>query len=138
MVAVKGIHTLVWLSVESCVIYLLVEGFAGRSGRREAVAAGVVAGESLIFAACGFRCPLTLLARHLGAENGSVTGVYLPEWLARNLPAVHVPLIVLAALAHGANLRRRASAAAPSRTASEVKQHCLRRCACQGSRVGIR
>jgi hypothetical protein len=118
--------------------YLLVEGFAGRSGRREAAAGGVVAGESLIFAACGFRCPLTLLARRLGAENGSVTGIYLPAWLARSLPAVHVPLIVLAAFLHGANLRRRASAAASSRAASEVKQRCLRRCACQGSRVGIR
>jgi hypothetical protein len=89
-------------------IYLIIEGFAGRSGRRTAAAAGIVAGESLIFAACGFRCPLTLLTRRLGAENGSVTGIYLPGWIARNLPAIHVPLIILAAFLHGENLRRRA------------------------------
>jgi hypothetical protein len=107
LAVVKVVHWLVWLSVESCVAYLLIAGLAGRSGRREAVAAGVVAGESLVFAACGFRCPLTLLARRLGAENGSVTDVYLPRWFARNLPAIHLPLIVLAAFLHGRNLRRR-------------------------------
>jgi hypothetical protein len=104
--AVKAVHTLVWLSVESCMAYLLISGFARRSDRRAATAAGVVAGESLIFAASGFRCPLTQLATRLGAQNGSVTDIYLPRWLARNLPTIHVPLIILAAFLHGANLRR--------------------------------
>jgi hypothetical protein len=108
LAAVEAVHTLVWLSVESCVAYLLISGFAGRSDRRAATAAGIVAGESLIFAASGFRCPLTLLARRLGARNGSVTDIYLPRWFARNLPAIHVPLIILAAFLHGTNLRRAA------------------------------
>ena len=43
-------------------LYVLYEGFAGRSDRRAAIAAAVVAGESLVFAANGFRCPLTEIA----------------------------------------------------------------------------
>ena len=88
-------------------LYVLYAGLARRSDRRAAIAAGVVAGESLVYAADGFRCPLTSLAERLGARRGSVTDIYLPEWLARNLPAIHVPLIVFAAFLHGRNFRQR-------------------------------
>jgi hypothetical protein len=66
----------------------------------------VVAGESLVFAANGFRCPLTQLAERLGSEHASVTDIYLPGWFAHNLPAIHAPLIVLAAILHARNLRQ--------------------------------
>jgi hypothetical protein len=101
---VKVIHTLVWFSVESCMVYLLAAGLAKRSDRRAAAAAAVVGAECLIFATNGFRCPLTQLATSLGAESGSVTDIYLPAWFARHLPAIHVPLIVLTACLHGRNL----------------------------------
>lgn len=107
VVAIKAIHTLAWFSIESCMIYLLYAGFAHRSDRRAAVAAAVVGGESLIFAANGFHCPLTKFAQSLGARSGSVTDIYLPRWFARNLPAIHVPFLVLAAFLHGRNLRQR-------------------------------
>lgn len=107
LTVIKVVHTLTWFSIESCMLYTLYAGFARRSDRRAAIAAGVVAGESLVYTANGFRCPLTQAAEHLGAERGSVTDLYLPRWLARNLPAIHVPLIVLAAFLHGRNLRQR-------------------------------
>jgi len=106
LVAVKAVHTLAWFSIEACMVYVLYAGFAGRSDRRAAIAAGVVAGETLVFAANGFRCPLTDLAERLGAENGSVTDIYLPGWFARNLPAIHAPLIALAVYLHVRNIRR--------------------------------
>ena len=84
--AVKTIHTLAWLSIESCVIYTLYAGFAGRTGKRAAAAAAVVVGEVLLFAGNGFRCPLTGLARRLGTQSGSVTR-HLPAEMARAQPA---------------------------------------------------
>jgi hypothetical protein len=105
--AVKAIHTLAWFSIEACMVYVLYAGFARRSDRRAGIAAGVVAAESLIFAGNGFRCPLTQIAERLGAERGSVTDIYLPRWFARNLPAIHVPLIGLAGFLHARNLRTR-------------------------------
>ena len=104
LAAVRLLHTLAWLSIESCMVYVLFAGFIRRSDRRTALAAGVVAGESMIFAANGCRCPLTQLAERFGAERGSVTDIYLPRWFARNLPAIHVPLIALAAYLHLRNL----------------------------------
>lgn len=105
LTAVKLIHTMAWFSIESCMVYVLWSGFRRRSDRRAAVAAGVVAGETVVFAANGFRCPLTPVAERLGAKSGSVTDIYLPRWLAHNLPAIHVPLIVAAIHLHARNLR---------------------------------
>jgi hypothetical protein len=105
--AVIAIHTLAWFSIEGCVVYVLYSGFARRSDWRAGIAAGVVATECLVFAGAGFRCPLTQVAERLGAERGSVTDIYLPRWFARNLPAIHVPVIGLAGFLHARNLRRR-------------------------------
>jgi hypothetical protein len=104
---VKAVHTLAWFSIESCMIYVLYAGVARRTDRRAAMAGTVVAGEILIFAANGFRCPLTKLAENLGVADGSVTNIWLPRWLARNLPALHVPLVAAAAYLNGRNLRQR-------------------------------
>jgi len=106
LVVIKSVHTVAWFAIESCMVYLLVAGFAGRSDRRAAAAAAVVGGESALFAANGFHCPLTDVAESLGAENGSVTDIYLPRWFAHWLPAIHVPLLALAVFLHARNLRR--------------------------------
>jgi hypothetical protein len=105
LVAVKTVHTAIWAGVEACVAYVLYAGAVGRTDRRVAVAAGVVATEIAVFAADGFRCPLTGVAERLGADDGSVTDLFLPRPVARALPAVHVPLVVLAVVLHTRNLR---------------------------------
>ncbi len=100
LTAIKAVHTAAWFSIESCMLYVLYAGFRGRSDRRTAIAAAVVTGEILIFAANGFRCPLSDVAEQMGAEKGSVTDIYLPAWFARNLPAIHAPLLAAAAYLH--------------------------------------
>ena len=114
--AIKVVHTLAWASIESCVIYVLVAGFAGRTDKRVGIAGLIVGGESLVFAANGFRCPLTELAERYGSERGGVTDIFLPKWFAHSIPAIHAPLLVLMTYLHARNLRRahhaRASGAA--------------------------
>ena len=46
------------------------------------VAVGLVLVESVVLAACGWTCPLTILTERLGAERGSVSDIFLPQWLA--------------------------------------------------------
>jgi hypothetical protein len=122
LVAIKLVHTTAWFAIESCFTYVLYSGLAKRSDRRSALAGGVVAVECLVFAANGFRCPLTEVAESFGADHGSVTDIFLPRWFARNLPAIHVPLLVLAVVLHVRNLRharavsrRRAGGSGPAR-----------------------
>jgi hypothetical protein len=104
--AVKTFHTIAWLVIEACMAYVLYSGITGRNDRKARVAAVVVASESLIFAGTGFQCPLTVVARNLGDGSGSVTDIYLPRWLAKVLPGMHVPLILVAVLLHWRNWRK--------------------------------
>lgn len=68
-------------------VYLVYAGSRNvRSASR--LAAAVVGGESVLFAANGFRCPLTDVAESLGADDGSVTDIFLPA-LVRSQPARH-------------------------------------------------
>ena len=107
LVAIKSVHTLIWLLVEAAVGYLLYAGVTGRSDRRAAAAGAVVVTESIVYLSSGARCPLTGLAESLGAESGSVTDIYLPEWLAGNLPVIHIPLVALVLFLHRRALIRR-------------------------------
>jgi hypothetical protein len=104
--AIKTVHSLAWLSIESCVLYVLYAGFAGRTGKRAGIAGAIVAGETVVFAANGCRCPLTGLAERYGAQSGSVTDIYLPKCFARNMPAIHAPLLVLMIYLHARTWRR--------------------------------
>jgi hypothetical protein len=97
---VKVFHTAIWLSVETAFAYLVYSGITRRSDRLVMGSAAVVVGETVIYLANGMRCPLTELAESLGAESGSVTDIYLPRWLARSLPVIHAPLIILVIYLH--------------------------------------
>jgi hypothetical protein len=59
---------------------------------------------------------MTGLAERAGATSGSVTDIYLPQWFARNLPAIHLPLLVLSVWLHGRTLRRRRASWQPAPT----------------------
>lgn len=109
LAAVKAAHTAIWFSIEAAMLYVIGAGFARRSDRTVAIAAGIVAAETAVFLGNGARCPLTGVAESLGADRGSVTDIYLPRWLAHYLPAIHVPLIALAFWLHTRNLRARRS-----------------------------
>jgi hypothetical protein len=94
------------LSIESCVLYVLYAGLRGHTDGRAGIAGGIAAGEVMVFAGNGFRCPLTGLAELYGASSGFVTDIYLPQWFAHNMPAIHTPLLVLMTYLHTRNLRR--------------------------------
>jgi hypothetical protein len=128
LAAIKAVHTAAWASIEFCVGYLLWAGLRGRSDRRAAAAAAVVGGECVVFAADGFRCPMTGMAERAGAASGSVTDIYLPAWFARNLPAIHLPLLVLIGWLHRPARRRgRRAARHPAVRAARLRSGAIRR-----------
>lgn len=100
LAAVKTVHTVVWFTVEAAVGIVIYDGVIGHRGRRTTIAAAVVVTESVIYVANGARCPMTPLAESLGANQGSVTDIFLPRWFARSLPILHVPLVGAAMWLH--------------------------------------
>jgi len=107
LVAVKGFHSFAFWVIQSAIFYLVYKGLRGQTDKSAAVAFSIAAGESIIYAGNGFRCPLTKLAEDLGAESGSVTDIFLPKWLAANIANIYAPLFALALVLHGRNLLRR-------------------------------
>jgi hypothetical protein len=104
LVAVKALHSLIFFVLQSAIAYLVYTALKGQTNRRTAIVSGVVGGECIIYAANGFRCPLTGLAEGLGAEQGSVTDIFLPKWLASNIARIYGPLFVLGLYLHARNL----------------------------------
>lgn len=79
---VKLVHTLIFWLLSACVVVVLLSGIADRVTTWTWIAVGLVALESIVLAVSGWTCPLTLLAERLGAARGSVTDLFLPNWLA--------------------------------------------------------
>lgn len=104
LVAVKSVHTAAFFSIGSCLVYLAYSGLARQTDRRAVIAGAVVTGETLVYAANGFRCPLTDLAERLGSEHGSVADIYLPHWIESHLPLITGPIFAAALALHVRNL----------------------------------
>ena len=85
LMAIKAVHSVAFLAIASSIVMVLLDGLRGRPTRRTGVLSAVVVTECAIFAGNGFTCPLTPLAEQFGARRGSVSDIFLPDWLARNL-----------------------------------------------------
>lgn len=109
--AIKGIHTVIFLSMLAAIGWLVVTGLFNRRDRSVAVAAAMVAGESAVFAANRGTCPLTPLAERYGASRGSVSDIFLPDAVARTIPAWASSLVAIGIALHlrGARRDRRAT-----------------------------
>ncbi len=101
LVAVRTLHSAVFLVELSSILWLVASGLLGREGRSVRLAALLVAGESAVFVANRGVCPLTPLAERYGAERGNVSDIYLPDALARTIPFWSIPLVILGFGLHG-------------------------------------
>lgn len=114
IIAIKTVHSIAFAVIQTCILYLVYKGLRRQSDRKAAIAAAVAIGESALYTANGFRCPLTRLAERLGSEHGAVTDIFLPRWLAANVARIYTPLLLWAIVLHLGNLRRRNASPKPS------------------------
>ena len=105
LVAIKAVHSAIFLVMLSAIGWLLVTGLTGRRDRSVAAAGALVAGESAVFLANGGVCPLTPLAERHGASRGGVSDIFLPDAVARTIPIWATSAVAVAVVLH---LRRRA------------------------------
>jgi len=103
---VKAVHSLIFLVLQTLILYLLYTGLRKQTDGKTAAVAAVIGAECAIYAGNGFRCPLTGIAEDLGAERGSVTDIFLPNWLAANIARIYGPTFAIALWLHYRNWRR--------------------------------
>ena len=100
LVAIRTVHSIVFLAELGSIVWLVVTGIVGRRDRSVGVAAILVAVESAVFIANDGTCPLTPLAERYGASSGSVSDIWLPGAVARTIPYWTIPLVILGAALH--------------------------------------
>jgi hypothetical protein len=98
--ALKGVHTVIFAGELSAILWLVVSGLVSRRDRSVGIAAAAVAVESAVFLANDGVCPITPLTERMGAADGSVSDIFLPDAVARTIPIWSTALLVIAGLLH--------------------------------------
>jgi hypothetical protein len=104
---IKGIHSLVFLSMAGSIMYTLYSGLTGRISQKTGAAAAAVVGEGAVLLLNDGRCPLTDAVEGLGADNGSVSDIFLPAAIAERIPVLFTPPFAVGLIAISIRLVRR-------------------------------
>ncbi|HEX4756680.1 MAG TPA: hypothetical protein VH308_01820 [Terracidiphilus sp.] len=96
-VAIKLLHTIVWLFFVACILAVPVAGGLHRF-KLAGILGGLVLIECLVLAANHFRCPLSDLAARFTPELAPNFDIYLPNWLARYNKHIFGPLYIAGSL----------------------------------------
>ena len=86
LVIIKLIHTFAFFSISAMIALVVWDGIRAQPRRRTLAAAAVAVGESAVYGSNNLVCPLTPLAEELGAASGTITDIYLPQWLSLRVP----------------------------------------------------
>jgi hypothetical protein len=100
LVAIRAVHSAIFLVELASIGWLVITGLANRRDRTVAVAAGLVTVESAVFVLNDGVCPLTPLAERHGAVRGSVSDIFLPDVVARTIPIWSTALLAIAFVLH--------------------------------------
>jgi len=94
----KVFHSLVSFILVGSVFYTLYTALADRISPLTWLAFSLTSVEIGILILSGWKCPLTSYTESLGAKEGSVTRLFLPEFLAKNLFLIFRILYLLSIL----------------------------------------
>ena len=97
LVALKLLHTAIWLFFAACIVAIPMAG-ALRLFRWVSILTALVLVECAVLAMNRGRCPLTDLAGHYTGDRTDNFDIYLPLWLARRNKTVFGTLFVIGEL----------------------------------------
>jgi len=102
---IKLAHTLIFLFVSACIVYVVYCGIAGKTSRYLWVSIGVVLSIGVIYAANGFECPLATFVHRLAGRR-DVPDIFFPDWFANKIMPVSTGIYVIGAGLVFRNLHR--------------------------------
>ncbi len=107
IVIIKLVHSAIFLLNSASILHIFWAGVRNRPSRWTGPALAAALVESIVFVAGRGRCPLTTMVENLGADNGRVSDIFLPRWLADRIPQLCTPPLVIGVLALLRNRRHR-------------------------------
>ena len=84
LLLIRLIHTAVWCVFAAAVFYILYAGIFDRVNMLVWFCVGLVFIEAIILLRCGWKCPLTLIAKKYTNNHYIGFDIFLPAWLAKN------------------------------------------------------
>lgn len=95
LVAVKLLHTLIWVVLASATFYVFFSGLFNRVTILTWVAIGMVVAEGLVLLLFQWSCPLTGIARKYSDSTKDNFDIFLPNWLARYNKEIFTTIFVV-------------------------------------------
>lgn len=83
LLAIKLLHTAVWVFFVSLIFYILYSGITGNITAFTWISIGLIIAEGLVLLLFKMFCPLTLIARRYSDSKKANFDIFLPEWLAK-------------------------------------------------------
>jgi hypothetical protein len=97
LLAIKLLHTAIWLFFVACIVAIPIAGARGRF-RSALLLIAVVLIECAVLALNRLRCPLTNLAARYTGNRSDNFDIYLPLWLARHNKTIFGTLFMLGSI----------------------------------------
>jgi hypothetical protein len=95
LIAIKVLHTLIWLFFNFVIFYMLYAVIAGKLDKWLWVCYALVVLEGITLFIFKFYCPLTLLARKYSDSKKDNFDIFLPAWLAKNTKLIYTSILVI-------------------------------------------
>jgi hypothetical protein len=92
---VKFIHSIIYFFMVSCMGYIFYCAIARRYDWALLLALAAIFVEVLVLMINLGTCPFTPLAEKYGSEHGAVTGLFLPNWCARNTFRISTVVVII-------------------------------------------
>ena len=94
LVAIKVLHTAVWVFFNVVIFHLVRAVLTGRIDRWAWIGLGLVGVEVLVLLIFRMACPLTIVARRYSSSQEPNFDIYLPAWLARYNKVIYGGIMV--------------------------------------------
>jgi hypothetical protein len=95
LVAIKIIHTVVWLFFNVVIFYMLYAVLVNKIDKWLWIGYGLVILEGITLLIFKMFCPLTVLARKYSDATNDNFDIYLPNWLAKYTKIIYTSIFVL-------------------------------------------
>lgn len=89
LIAIKVVHTLIWVFLSAVIFYLLYAVIVDRIDRLFWIGMGLVGLEVLVLLLFRMSCPLTVVARRYSASEAPNFDIYLPAFIARHNKTIY-------------------------------------------------
>jgi hypothetical protein len=101
----KLVHTLIFLFVSGCIVYIVYCGATGKINRYVWAAMGLVLAVGISYAANGFECPLATVVHRLAGRR-NVSDIFFPDWFANKIMPVSTIIYLVGVTLVSRNLYR--------------------------------